>query len=553
MSEAELHILRARLRGGILNKARRGELKLPLPVGLLYDTDERVVLDPDKQVQRSIHHLFETFRRTGSARASVKAFTQHSLPFPRRLHRGAHKGELVWGALTHWRVLQVLHNPRYAGAFVFGRFRTRRRSDGSTTVVGVPRDQWEVLLPEIHPGYISWEHYEENQQRLAQCAQAHGHDRRKSPPREGPALLQGLVMCGVCGMRMTVRYHTRRDKQLPDYVCQQVRIQRAGPTCQHIPGAGIDKAIGKLLVEMVTPAALEVALRVEQELDLRRQEADDLRHQRVDRARYEADMARRRYMHVDPDNRLVADQLEAEWNDKLRTLDEVQQEYEKQRAADHRDLDDEQRLQIMALATDFPKLWCDARTPDRERKRMVRLLIEDVTLIKGSEVTAHVRFKGGATETLSLPLMAPAWKLRQTSPAVVAEIDKLLDHHSEDEIAELLNQRGFVSGTGEAFHCSMVRRIRSNYKLTTRYERLRLTGMLTLEEIANLLNVTPGTIKHWRDHGLLLAQRYNYKGECLYEPLDNDSPTKMQGTKLCERRRFPEVPSNRPEEVQCEA
>ena len=197
MSEAELHVLQARLRGGILNQARRGVLKTPLPVGLIYDPAGHVVLDPDSQVRQSMTHLFETFMRTGSASATVKHFRKQQLCFPRRPRAGPRQGELLWEPLRHWRVLRVLHNPRYAGAFVFGRTHTRKRVDGTPVTERLPREQWTVLLPDAHPGYITWDRFEANQKRLRDNAQANGAERRKSPPREGPALLQGLVVCGV--------------------------------------------------------------------------------------------------------------------------------------------------------------------------------------------------------------------------------------------------------------------------------------------------------------------------------------------------------------------
>jgi DNA invertase Pin-like site-specific DNA recombinase len=373
MSEAELHMLRARLRGGLLNKARRGELKMPLPVGLVYDSADRVVLDPDRQVQNSVRHLFRTFRRTGSASATVKAFRDQKLLFPRRPRNGPRKGELLWGPLTHNRTRQVLHNPRYAGTFVFGRHCQHRGPDGRVRPRALPRERWHTVLLDAHPGYITWEHFEQNLKTLHDNACAHGHDRRQSPPREGPALLQGLVMCGVCGDRMTVRYHSRQGQQTPVYVCQRDRIEYAGRICQHIPGAGIDEAIGGLLLETVTPAALEVALQVQDELQRRIDEVDRLHRQRVERAHHETELARRRFMQVDPNNRLVADALEADWNDKLRLYKESQEHYEKQRKEARMQLSEEQLAKIAAIVTDFPALWRDPKTPHRERKRMVRL------------------------------------------------------------------------------------------------------------------------------------------------------------------------------------
>jgi len=298
---------------------------------------------------------------------------------------------------------------------------------------------------------------------------------------------------------------------------------------------------------------LEVALQVEAELEARANEVNGLRIQRVERARHEADLSRRRFMEADPGNRLVVDVLEAEWNEKLRALHDAQEELESRRAQDHRDLDDEQREQILALATNFPRLWNDAKTPMRERKRMVRLLIEDVTLTKGEEITMGVRFRGGMTQSLALPLTQPAWQLRKTPARVVAEIDKLLGHHIESTIAGMLNDQGLVSGEGKPFHPIMVKRIRRCYGLKTRYTRLRDAGMLTLAEIAGMLDVAPQTVKVWRDHGLLRAHAYNDKNECLYEHPGDEPPAKIQGRKLAKRRRFSDISSNRTKEVQCEA
>lgn len=553
MSEAELHMLRARLRGGLLNKARRGELALPLPVGLVYGSASRVVLDPDQEVQNSVRHLFATVRRTGSASATVKAFRDQKLLFPRRPRSGPSKGELFWGPLTHNRTLQVLHNPRYAGAFVFGRHREHRGPDGRKSYVPLPRDQWHTLLIDAHPGYIPWDQYEQNLKTLTDNANAHGADRRKSPPREGPALLQGLVMCGVCGDRMTVRYYTRQGRQVPTYVCQRDRIEYAGKVCQHIPGAGIDDAIGELLLDTMTPAALEVALQVQDELQRRIDEVDRLHRQHVERAQHEVELARRRFMQVDPDNRLVADSLEAEWNEALRAHKESQETYEKQREEARVELSDEQRAQVAAIATDFPALWRAPKTPHRERKRMVRLLIEDVTILKRDLITVHVRFKGGAMQTLSLPLLPSAWKMRQTPTQIVLEIDRLLDNNTDGHIASILNDRGQVSGSGKSFNRIMVQKIRRTYNLKSRYQRLREAGLLTLHEIAEELQVHHTTIKTWRRHGMLLAVPFNDKNQCLYPRPDKNAPFKQQGMKLSERRLPVEVPPNKTNEVQCDA
>jgi DNA invertase Pin-like site-specific DNA recombinase len=500
MSEAELHVLKARLQGGILNKARRGELQSPLPVGFLYNQEERPVLDPDKQVQESLRVFFDTFRRAGSATATVKTFRQQGLLIPRRLKKGPHKGDLLWAQLTHSRSLQILHNPRYAGAFIYGRTRIRKRVDGSENFQKVPRDQW-LLIPGMHDGYISWDDYEGNQKRLRENAQALAMNREKSPPREGPALLQGLVLCGVCGNRMTVRYHSRARRQVPDYVCQRDGIEHGRAICQSVNGEQIDSTISRLLVDTVTPLALDITLAVQQELLARMEQVDGLRRKQVERARYDADLAQRRYMHVDPANRLVADSLEAEWNSKLRALNEAQQEYERLRQSDRAVADEDQRRQIAALARDFPGLWLDPKTPDREKKRMVRLLLNDVTLVKSDQILMQVRFRGGATQSLTLPLPLGAPELRKTGIDVICEINRLLDNHTETEIASILNRMELRSGSGQPFTPMSVHNLRRHRGLRSRFERLRERGLLTIEEWPSGSVLFPPRLKHGATKG----------------------------------------------------
>ncbi len=527
MSEAELHVLRARLRGGILNKARRGELEIRLPIGFDYDPAGRVRLDPDVRVQESLRQFFRTFRRTGSATATVKAFRAEGLSFPHRIYRGPQTGELLWTDLEHSRALWLLHHPRYTGAFCFGRTRVRKQPDGSHRHQRLPSEEWIALIRDAHAGYITWDEYEQNLQILRDNAQAPAAGRDRGPPREGPALLQGLAICAKCGDRMTVRYHVNGARRVPDYVCQRRGVEHAEPICQQIVGGELDAAIGRLLVEVVTPVTLGVALAVQKELESRSEDSDRLRRQAVERARYESDLARRRYMRCDPDNRLVADSLEAEWNQALRAQTAAQEHYDKQRQRET-GLDDQQRVSILALARDFPRLWNDPHTPDRERKRIARLLIADVTLLKEVDIRAQVRFSGGATHTLHLPLPKPAWMLRQTPSTVVAEIDRLLEDHTDSEIADWLNDQGLISGDGKPFHRPMVRRIRIDYALPSRHDRLRARGLLTPQELAERLNIATATLKNWRRAGLLKAHRYDDKGGYLFEPPGPGTPIKHQ-------------------------
>ena len=517
-SEVELHVLRSRLRGGVLSKARRGELKTRLPTGFVYDHNDKIIIDPDIQVQQSIRLFFDVFQRTGAAFATVKAFAKDDVKFPCRIHSGPDKGKLKWQRLTSGRAQVILKNPRYAGAYYYGRQRSRKNVDGSTTHFQVPRDEWLVLIKDAHPGYITWEQYEENLRRIRQNAIAYNVIDRKTPPREGPCLLQGLAICGKCGQRMTIRYKYRSQKRLdPVYLCQRHRIERWESSCQYIPGAAIDEAISKLLLESVTPLTLEVALQVQEELENRFNEVDKLRKQQVERAEYEANLARRRFMKVDPDNRLVVDTLEAEWNEKLRELQDANDYYETHRYRESEKLKQVQQKEVLRLAKDFSKLWKNPKTPPREKKRMIRFLIEDVTMTRGKEILLCVRFKGGATKMMSLPLPLKGWQYNVTNPEIVEIVDELLTNYTNSEIAIKLNKLGYKSGQGHQFDRTIVKGITHSYKLKTRFARLRATGMLTADEVASLLRVTVATVRRWGKYGTIKTYPYNDRNGCLYE------------------------------------
>ena len=537
MSEAELYVLRARLQGGILNKARRAALKLHLPVGFCYAEDDRIILDPNRQVQDTIRFLFHTFQRAGSACATVRAFRQHHVPFPRRVRSGPHQGELVWGDLQHHDVLRLLHNPCYAGAFVFGRTRTSKTVDGTIRITSVPREQWQVVVRDAHVGYISWEAYERHLTQLAANSQAYTPQRLR-PPREGPALLQGLVLCGRCGERMTVRYHQRGGRRIvPDYLCQRAGIARGELPCQRVPGRDLDTAIPNVLVEVVTPETVALTLTVQDELVARAAEAARLRQLQVERAHYEADLAQRRYLHVDPDNRLVADVLEAEWNAKLRALAQARDAAEQPHQQKQARLSATERETMLALPQKFTRFWRDPRTTERERKRVVRLLIEDVTVQKGDHILAQIRLKGGATRTLTVPLPPPFTQSRLTPPDTLTAINRLLDTSTDAEVAAQLNARGYHTFAGLPFQATHVSQLRRAHGLKDRLTRLRDTGMRTAAEVAAHLGVSEQTVWRWYHRGWITGARYNDRGTCVFVPPEIVPP------RSCRRR---VGPLNRP-------
>jgi DNA invertase Pin-like site-specific DNA recombinase len=555
MSEAELHLLRARLLGGQLNKARRGELWIHPPIGYVYDScSQKLQLDPDEQIQQAVRLVFESFRRIGSAQQVVRHFAAEGILWPRRIASGARAGDIVFGPIHFSRVLWLLHNPRYTGAFVYGRTRQRKIAiGGQCRYRRLPRQEWKVFLPDAHPGYISWEQYEANQETLRANARAYGSERRCSPAREGVALLQGMVLCGRCGDRMTVRYDLRKGHLLPYYVCQRRGIESAQAPCQSIPGAGLDNAISCIVLEALTPASLEVALEVFEELRARKAEVDRLHHAQVQRAREEAELAQRQFMLVRPENRLVADSLERLWNEKLAELSKAEDEHARAVKAAAPGLSQEARDRIHALVSDLPRIWNDPRTPARERKRILRLLIEDVTLIRDRTIQLHMRWKGGATTSLEQPLPLAAPDLRRTPAVVVEQVRALATEQTDRQIADTLNSRSLRTGTGKRFARLIVRQIREAYGIPSLFQHLRAAGCLTASEVAAQLQIHYCTAKRFALEGVLRATRANDSGYILFEPLNGPLPRPLPGKRFYDRRRYPKLAPRVRKELQYEA
>jgi len=533
MSEAELHVLKARLRGGILNKVRRGEYRCPLPTGFVYDEAGNVALDPDTQIRETIAYFFETFSRVGSASQMVKVFRDEGVLFPSRLRVG---DTVVFRPLTAWTATRMLNNPRYAGAYAYGRRQYRRALDGKKKVQRKRElGDWLACIPNTHPGYISWERFQENLKILE--ANGRGYElARASPPRDGAALLQGRAVCGRCGRHFRVRYATRRGRQEAWYVCDRGHTARGELNCQSIAGVPIDKAIGSLVAEKMTPAAVELALEIGREVEARYEEADQLRCRAIERAQIEADLAQRRFMLVDPSNRLVADTLEREWNEKLRALAETREERERARQQDHVALDEAVRQRLVTMTTEFRRLWDDPSTSNRERKRLLAYIVEDATLIKipaEGLTKIHVRFKGGKTETLTALNPKSSAQQVKTQPEIVKVVDQLLDHHVYSEIAAILNERGFRPGGSarpgrgaDRFTAKHVAYLMHTYGLRSRYDRLRRRGMLNKKEMADRLGVHEQTVDRWAKHGIIRAHFYNDHAWQLYELPGPNLPVK---------------------------
>jgi DNA invertase Pin-like site-specific DNA recombinase len=532
MSEAELHVLKARLRGGVLNKVKRGEYQCTLPTGFVYDNAGDVVFDPDSQVRETIVHFFETFLRVGSACQTVKVFRKEGILFPSRRNL---REATIFCPLTASTAMRVLTNPRYAGAYAYGRRRYRRAADGKHKIQRKREcGEWLACIPGAHRGYITWEQYQQNLKILE--SNGHGYEiARASPPREGAALLQGRAVCGRCGRHFRARYAARRGRLDVWYVCDRANAKEGAPSCQTIAGGPIDAAIGALVADAMTPAAVELALEVRREIEARHEEADRLRSRAVERAQIAADLAQRRFMMVDPNNRLVADTLEGEWNETPRTLATAREDRERSRQGDRLVLDKAVHKRLLAMTTDFQTVWTDSQTPNRERKRLLAYLVEDVTLIKHPEegtTTIHVRFKGGKVKTLATQNPKSSAQMVKATPELIALVDKFLDELTYPEIAERLNARGLRPGgsvrLGKAearFTALRVSYLVNAYGLRPRYERLRARGLLTKQEAAARLKIHVATLISWAKHGIVTRYAYNAHAY-LYDLSDQKSLTK---------------------------
>ncbi|EKY8362078.1 recombinase family protein [Salmonella enterica] len=531
MSEAELHVIKARLRGGILTKARRGEFRCALPTGFVYDAGGNVVLDPDIQVRETLHHFFDTFTRVGSVSQTVKVFHKEGILFPSRLHNS----ETLFRPLTVSTAQRTLTNPRYAGAYAYGRRQYRRNYEGGTVIHSREMNDWLACIPDAHPGYINWETHQVNLGILRE--NGHGYQAtRASLPREGAALLQGRAVCGQCGRHLRVRYATRRGRQEIWYICDRAQQYQGGPHCQSIAGQPVDEAVSLLIAEQMTPLSVELTLAIRREIEKRYEEADRLRCCAIERARTQADLAQRRFMQVDPDNRLVADTLESEWNEKLRILASAREERERASRHDKLIVDKAVHERLIAMTEDFSQIWRGTEISHRERKRLLALIVEDVTLVKLSAegiTRIHVRFKGGRVKTLdAINPKSHAQKIK-TPQVIIEQIDRLLDNHLYHEIADILNQQGYQPGSAASqgkdnfcFTALRVAYLANRYKLRSRYDRLRALGMLTKAEVAQSLGIHEQTVVRWAEYGLIKSYPYNKQCSLYQLPAQEQLPPK---------------------------
>ncbi|ABR47779.1 Resolvase, N-terminal domain [Alkaliphilus metalliredigens QYMF] len=508
MSEAELHFLRSRMLGGKKNKAKKGTLRFPLPVGYVYDIDGQTALDPDEEVQIAVRNVFHAFQASGSAYGVVKYFAKNTLRFPKRAYGGAWAGKLVWGTLTHSRVLGILYNPSYAGAYVYGRYHDQKSVDPQGLfihhTIRLPMEQWEVLIPNHHPAYITWENYEKN---LQQLQNNRTNLEKSGPAREGTALLQGVVLCGKCGRRMTVRY-TGNGGIYPVYECKGRWEHGLRATCTTVPATIIDQVVTTRLMQIIQPAELDLALKVTDKLLKGEDDADKGWSLSLERAKYEANRAERQYQQVEPENRLVARSLEARWNEKLTELAQIQEQYAQYKSRQSWQPTEEDKAQILSLAKELPRIWYAATTTAKDRKRILRMLLEDITIFaeaRQSDIRLGLRWRNQSHEEINATKPLPKSMARKHTSETVEQVRKLSDTMTDSQIADYFNESGHHTPEGKLFTVDSIKWIRYSHKI----KRLSMQQQgLSVKDVAEQFNVAPGVVYYWIKHGILEAKKF---------------------------------------------
>jgi len=516
MSQAELHFIRARLQGGKINKAKKGELKFPLPVGFCYDDEDRIIFDADEQVRSTIQLLFNVFKETSSAYGVVHYFRKQKIPFPKRSYGGIWKGKLIWGSLTHSRAIAILKNPSYAGAYVYGHHRYQKKltSNGQlkTTKVCLPMEEWNILIKDHHDDYISWEEYLINQKILKNNRTNEKENMLPTAAREGLALLQGLLICSCCGRRLTVRYKCNGGVY-PTYECTwKKRTGIDSKSCLSVRGDIIDQAIVQKVLDEIKPEQINIAIKAFEELEQRGQALDRQWQMKVERADYEMQLAQRRYEEVDPSNRLVAATLEKRWNETLSTLNEIRLQYDEYRKKNILSITKKQKNKILALAKDLPRLWNSSSTCSKDRKRILRLFVKDITVEKNNcerKIILHIRWHGGAIEHLKIPLPQKIHDKWRHSDELINKVRQLSNTMTDKQIIDRFNQDGLKTNKGNQFTIKSISWIRFKHKIPS--GRLQRSGEISIKQVAKKFNVSHYVVRYWIDRHVIDARKIGSK------------------------------------------
>jgi DNA invertase Pin-like site-specific DNA recombinase len=512
MSEAELHVLRARLNGGIRNKAARGELRRGLPVGFIWgDAEGEVRLHPDEAVVTAIRNVFARFAETGSARRVWLWFRSEGLSFPLQMHQGA---EIRWVAASYTAIHHVLTNPVYAGAYAYGKTRHEMTLDASGArkkrVRHLPRSEWQVLIPDHHPGFIDWHTYEANQARIARNTRPGPHQ-TGGAVREGRALLQGLASCGHCGRRLRTHYRGRNAST--GYHCPgKILVEGRGVYCLNVGGVQIDDAVARAFIVALEPAKLAASLAAAEQIEADHEAMLKQWRLDVERASYEAGRAERRYRAVDPDNRLVARGLERDWEDRLSALEAAKAELARRERERPRLLSPEERSRLLSLGPDLASVWHAPTTTARDRKELLRTLIEEVIVtIERDQAAAHLtlRWKGGALSEIDLALPRSRPATIRTDEDTVALVRRLALHYPDAVIAGILNRQGRTTAYDHRFEAGRVGNLRRHWNIPCFEPRDDAPDgeLLTIKKAAMALGVAPSTIHRLLNDGIIPGEQ----------------------------------------------
>ena len=533
ISEAELHYLKARMYGGKIKAAQMGTYRFCLPIGFIYTYDKDIVLDPDQQIQAIVQLLFEKFKHLKSARAVVRYFNDHNLHFPRRERNGVTKSPAQWTPLTTGRVRHILRNPMYAGAYAFGRTVSERTMNGMTKERIVPMDEWKVLLKDHHPGYIDWERYLQNIEQLKLNSSQPRDSSAPSGVRNGAALLQGFVYCGLCGHKMQVRYKKKNNCRSWYYICEYEKKSHCGPICQFMRGNEIDLAVGNLFIEAVQHQKLNIAIRVLEKLQDEKQSLFHQLERKLERATYQADRAGRQYHACEPENRLVARTLETQWNESLELVEAITAEIEDLKSNKSFQITPEVKKKINALAHDLPRIWHAAQSAPSDHKHLLRVVIADVTLTRTDAIVlVDVRWKTGSTTRLSVSLLPKISDVVRTSSAAITFIRTHAPEFTDQELADHLNALGFVTGNGTPFTRDCVRWVRRKYAIPSSFPPSpqppscsTVSHRYSTLELANALGLSVFQIHYLRKNSILSGKRKTSHGSFLYELSEDDLVT----------------------------
>jgi len=499
------------MKGGLDNKAKRGELKIPIPVGYVYDDFDQLVKDPDENVQAVVQLVFDTYARLHSCQATLKELRGKNILFPKKDRTGYNKNTLQWRDVTHVHILHMIHNPIYAGTYSFGMRKYQKTMTGYR-VVRQDKSEYIAYIEDHHEGYITKEQYLRNQQYLDEhrLLKDMSNPARATAVRQGCALLQGIAYCGKCGRRMGVRYTTYPAYgtmvSRPAYWCVEEKLQTAATACQRVcSGTSVDQAIGEILVEMVTPLAMASVIRVQDELVKRNHEIDALKQKELARCKKEMEIARLRFLNTDPANTLVSKRLESEWNEKIRVYEDRLEAYERASAGAMDMVGQDVREQLVAMATDFSTLWHNPDVANEERKRIIRFLVKTILITQyDNHIHLTIQFKGGTVKEMDIERGKPSYETWRTPPEALKIIDESLSQlKTTAEIADVLNEQGLLSGKGLPYTRQLVNSIIKFNNLKSLDERFTEMGYVSQNDIHKLTNLSGKAIKKLRDRNII--------------------------------------------------